>query len=753
MEREVKRQNAKKQRVKGQDLFGLQVLSILLMTGHNLYAQPVYDTLAPQQLREVTVQDKGSNFTNTTLRGVENFGIYSGKKTEVVTLANLTANVSTNNPRQIYGRVTGLNIWESDGAGLQLGIGGRGLSPNRTANFNTRQNGYDISADALGYPESYYTPPTEALDRFEIVRGAASLQYGTQFGGLLNFRFKRGPQDKKLELTSRQTLGSWGFFGSFNSIGGTIAKGKLNYYAYFQYKTGDGWRPNSHFNYRCGYASIEYKPTEKLVFQLDLTRMNYLAQQPGGLTDKLFQDDARQSIRSRNWFQVDWNLAALSINYSFSEHTRLNIRNFGLIAERQSVGNLERINVSDFGGNRTLIAGQFRNFGQETRLLHQYSWRGLPQTILFGYRLYYGHSTARQGDANNSSGPDFYFLHPDELENSDYDFPNRNQALFAEHIINITPKWSLTPGLRLEYISTESKGYYTRRVLDAAGNVIVQDKINDNQSRNRGFLIGGLGASFKPRASLECYANVSQNYRAINFTDLRIANPNFVVDSNIRDERGFTADLGLRGQKEGFFTWELTAFYVAYNGRIGQVLRADQPPLYNDYRFRSNISDARNIGLEAFGEVNILRLFGHKNNRMRWTWFINAAVVDARYVDTEDASVRNKKVEMATPLMLRSGTSLQQGPWRAALQAGYIATHYSDATNAERTSTAVEGRIPGYLVADLSVSYRWRWLQLEGRCNNLLDAKYFTRRAESYPGPGIIPSDGRGVYVTLGVRI
>lgn len=755
MERQVKWQKAICQMAKRQKSACLSVLSILMVagSGQNLPAQTVQDTLAPQQLREITVQDKANNFTNTNLRGVENFGIYSGKKTEVVSLANLTANVSTNNPRQIYGRVTGLNIWESDGAGLQLGIGGRGLSPNRTANFNTRQNGYDISADALGYPESYYTPPAEALDRIEIVRGAASLQYGTQFGGLLNFRFKRGPQDKKIELTSRQTLGSWVFFGSFNSIGGTVAKGKLNYYAYFQYKTGDGWRPNSQFDYRCGYASVEYKPSERLALQLDLTRMDYLAKQPGGLTDKLFQDDARQSVRNRNWFQVDWNLVALSMNYTFSTRTRLNIRNFGLIAQRLSVGNLERINVADFGGNRTLIDGQFRNAGQEARLLHQYNWRGLPQTLLFGYRLYYGHSTARQGDSNSSSGPDFYFLHPDELENSDYDFPNRNQALFAEHVINFSPKWSLTPGLRLEHISTGSKGYYTRRVLDAAGNVIVQDKLEDAQSRNRSFLIGGLGASFKPRASLECYANVSQNYRAINFTDLRIANPNFVVDSNIRDERGFTADLGVRGQKAGFFSWELTAFYVAYNGRIGQVLRADQPPLYNDYRFRSNISDARNIGLEAFGEVDILRLFGHKQAATRWTWFVNAAFVDARYVNTDDTSVRNKRVEMAPPLMLRSGTSLHSGPWRAAFQAGYIATHYSDATNAERSSTAVEGRIPAYLVTDISASYQWRLLRLEGSCNNLLDARYFTRRAESYPGPGIIPSDGRGIYVTLGVRI
>ena len=73
------------------------------------------------------------------------------------------ANLASNNSRQIYNKVAGLNIYQNDDAVLQLNIGGRGLDPNRTSNFNTRQNSYYISADALGYPESYYTPPAEAL--------------------------------------------------------------------------------------------------------------------------------------------------------------------------------------------------------------------------------------------------------------------------------------------------------------------------------------------------------------------------------------------------------------------------------------------------------------------------------------------------------------------------------------------------------------------------------------------------------------
>ena len=154
-----------------------------------------------QQLSEVQLNvRKKKIFALKRLKDVEETAIYAGKKTEVVLVEQSMANLASNNARQIYSQVVGLNIYQNDDAGLQLNIGGRGLDPNRTSNFNTRQNGYDISADALGYPESYYTPPTQALQRIEIVRGAASLQYGTQFGGLINFIMKKPNPNRELEI-------------------------------------------------------------------------------------------------------------------------------------------------------------------------------------------------------------------------------------------------------------------------------------------------------------------------------------------------------------------------------------------------------------------------------------------------------------------------------------------------------------------------------------------------------------------------
>ena len=124
---------------------------------------------------EVDVTRKKNNsFFIRRMKAIEGDILTQGKKTEVLSLETIDANKATNSSRQIFARVPGLNIWESDGSGIQIGLGGRGLNPSRNVNFNTRQNGYDISADALGYPESYYTPPIEGLKEIQFVKGASS---------------------------------------------------------------------------------------------------------------------------------------------------------------------------------------------------------------------------------------------------------------------------------------------------------------------------------------------------------------------------------------------------------------------------------------------------------------------------------------------------------------------------------------------------------------------------------------------------
>ena len=203
--------------------------------------------LREEELSEVVLIAKRREvFLLKRMEDFQQTEIYAGKKNEVILIEQSMGNLASNNSRQIFNQIPGLNIYQNDDAGLQLNIGGRGLDPNRTSNFNTRQNGYDISADVLGYPESYYTPPAEGLEEIQIIRGAASLQYGTQFGGLINFKLKGPDPIKPFTFITRNTLGSNNLLTNFSMASGTLDKFK--YIGFLNLKKGDGFRPNSNFN-------------------------------------------------------------------------------------------------------------------------------------------------------------------------------------------------------------------------------------------------------------------------------------------------------------------------------------------------------------------------------------------------------------------------------------------------------------------------------------------------------------------------
>jgi Fe(3+) dicitrate transport protein len=459
------------------------------------------------QLNEIVISQKKNddNFSVIRMKAIDGSAIYAGKKTEVILPDLIAANKATNNARQVFAKVPGLNIWESDGAGLQMGIGGRGLSPNRNSNFNVRQNGYDISADALGYPESYYTPPVEALERIEVVRGAASLQYGTQFGGLVNFVLKKGNEESPFEFTTRQTLGSWWLYNNFTSIGGSTKK--VNYYSYYQYKRGNGWRPNSGFENHTAFGNIQFKISEKFKVGVEYTHMSYVAQQPGGLTDVQFEQNPNQSLRSRNWFKVNWNLFALTLDYKINDRSKINIRNFGLLAGRDALGILSRINETDRGQNRDLIADKYLNFGNETRFIHRYSLLKNSHTLITGVRVYRGNTNRKQGFADNSSDANFKFLDANNPGSSDYKFPGFNFAWFAENVFSLRKNLTLTPGIRAEYIYTGAEGNYNITLKDFAGNIISDTLIPEQRSRKRGFVLAGIGISYKPMPFIAIYAS------------------------------------------------------------------------------------------------------------------------------------------------------------------------------------------------------------------------------------------------------
>ena len=706
-----------------------------------------------EELSEVTVRaNKKKVFQIKRMKDFEGTSVFAGKKNEVILLELSMANLASNNARQIYNQIPGLNIYQNDDAGLQLNVGGRGLDPNRTSNFNTRQNGYDISADALGYPESYYTPPAEGLEEIQILRGASSLQYGTQFGGLINFIMKRPNTDKKLEIVTRNTVGSNKLFTNFTSV--SSSNEKVNYYGYINYKKGDGFRINSNYESTNTYQFVEFNLNETTSLSSEITYLTYLAKQAGGLSDQMFNSDPYQSNRSRNWFEIEWFLYNLKFKKEFSKKTNFTFSFFGLEAKRNSLGfRTNRVSQIDSGEERDLIKGDFSNFGFESRLLSNYNLLKNKSYFLIGIKYYKSNSSSTQGPGSSDSDANFNFqnsFYPNYTNQSNYIYPNQNIALFGENIFYLNDKISITPGFRYENIITKSDGFYRKINLDGAGNVIFNESFDEINEKKRNFVLLGLGFSYKLNRNVEMYSNISENYRSVTFADISTINPAYAVNPEIDDEKGYTFDLGFRGNFKRKVSYDANIFLLLYEDRIGfiQKVFADG----NVKSERGNVGNARIYGIETLFDFDLNEII-FKNNDIDLNYFINYSFIESEYLESDEVGVEGNSVEFVPAHNLKTGLKFGFKNLSFNFQYSFISKQFTDSSNAKDGNlSGVIGEIPAYSLGDISASYKLKNISFEAGINNLFDEKYFTRRATGYPGPGIIPSAPRNLYFTLEMK-
>ena len=58
------------------------------------------------------------------------------------------------------------------------------------------------------------------------------------------------------------------------------------------------------FNYHSYYIHLGYQVSSRIAVKLEFSRMDYVQQIAGGLTDLQFQKDPKQSVRQRNFFSL-----------------------------------------------------------------------------------------------------------------------------------------------------------------------------------------------------------------------------------------------------------------------------------------------------------------------------------------------------------------------------------------------------------------------------------------------------------------
>lgn len=733
---------------------GILTLAILtvITEGHTQVQQPVFhdDSTKPihKYLSDITVVGRYSKSDYQQMPEVVGTSIYAGKKNALIVLDNVQGNVVTNTMRQVLAKVPGVHIWESDPSGIQVGIAARGLSPNRSWEFNIRQNGYDIAADPFGYPEAYYNPQLQAVQRIEVVRGQGALQYGPQFGGLVNYILRNGSElNKEIAFESQQTVGSNALFNSYNAIGGK--KGRWHYYSFFDHRNGDGWRSNSRYFTNSAYGTATYYFTPLVSLTAELMRSHIRSQQPGGLTDQQAAAMPRQSFRSRNWFDITWTTPALIFNWQISAYTRWNTKLFATIGNRNSVGYLQSILVPDSinpatlqYNNRVVNLDQYRNTGMESRIITAYKIGKTEQTLSGGIRLYTG-VTNREADGKGTTGMDYEV----DITGSfprDIAFRSYNAAVFIENIFRLTPKWSLIPGIRYEWLKGTASG---RNGYTAPGAEILLQNI----SRSRSFILAGIGTEYHISSSTEIYGNITQAYRPIQFANLQAPPTTDVVDQELKDSKGYNIDLGYRGKIRNYLQFDISIYYLKYNNRIGTVTVNATP----SYRLITNVGSSNSRGIESYIEFNPWRALS-KSAKADLILFASYSYTKARYgSDHKDAATRGKKVENAPEHIFRSGLSAGYKKILLTTQVSCVGETFSDANNTKQPlANGNTGLIPSYMVTDLTLTCKLtKALNMKAGINNLFDKEYFTRRAGGYPGPGVLPADGRTFFLSAGFSL
>lgn len=721
------------------------------------------DSTKPQTkyLTEITVVGRGSKSDYQQMPEVVGTNIYAGKKNALIVLDNVQGNVVTNNMRQVLAKVPGIHIWESDPSGIQISIAARGLSPNRSWEFNIRQNGYDIAADPYGYPEAYYNPQMQAVQRIEVIRGAGSLQYGPQFGGMVNYILRNGSELlKPFQFETQQTFGSNNLFNSYIAIGGKTEK--VHYYSFFDHRNGDGWRQNSRYNTNVGFGTVTYYFTQKFSLSAEVMRSHYRSQQAGGLTEEQFAQNAQQSFRSRNWLDITWTTPALIANYQINTATKWNTKFFATIGDRASIGYLpsqgiiKKDTINPATGNynpRNLNIDHYRNYGMESRIITDYRLGNTNHTLSAGIRLYTG-TTHRLSDPGNtasknygtgSTGTDFDMSQPNGIYLRDINFGSKNAAVFVENIFRINDKVLIVPGVRYEWLEGKATG---KDFINNAS-VNLQDV-----TRSRNFVLAAIGAEYHVTQGTEIYANYAQAYRPIQFANLQAPPTNSVIDQELKDAKGYNIDFGYRGKVRSFLQFDVSAYYLQYNNRIGnQTIAATlTTPAYT---FVTNIGASTSKGFEGYVEFNPVRAFAPKETKADLLLFGSYSYLDARYSsDFKDSATKNKKVENAPASIFRGGISAGYKNVLLTGQLSYVDKTYSDANNTEAFSANGQvGLIPSYSVVDLTTSYKFnKDINIKAGINNVADVRYFTRRSGGYPGPGLLPGDGRTFFVSIGAK-
>lgn len=713
--------------------FVSQLLGCLSVAQAQEQAGTPVSTNANIRFPEVVVTDEAgyeANIQGPFLPDTVGTKIYSGKKTTVIDFDSMPL-IQTDNYRQAFSQTPGLLVSELSNPSL-LSLGSRGIGdPHETQNLLVTKDGIPFVADLFGYPTVYYAPPFESIDRLEFFRGGASLLYGPQPAGTLNYVTHMPRTDRRLAARAQQIIGSDNLLSTYASVDGT--SGRLGYLADFSRRSGDSFREtNSDYETLGGSFKLVLDAQEQTRWIFNMDAFSADSGEPGGLTfasgpGTLNYNENRNATQNPfDRVRVERYYPSLTFENNFSGDTLLTATGYGgyfsRFSKRQQGTGFGTIASGETADNNLIQLQEFYTFGSDVRLRHNWSAWGEEHTFAGGFSTFYSDSpyTLHRGDTPDAETGE---LRQDAQRQTIYG------SIFLENRF-VIQRLSITPAVRVENIH---QSIFERLNL-GTGEAATPKANLSRDSYTETVPLVGLGIGYDLGTKTEIYGNLSQGYKAKTYTDAIPLGVNDTISSNLDPGKIWTYELGVRGSSFEWLMFDTSLFLIDYDDRFGRAGNNLQ-----------NVGRSINKGWDVATELDLIGFYDHLAKTAYGTdigslsLYGNLELLDAEFVS---GPLEGKVPQYAPDYLVRAGMIYR---WNDQLKLAMLGTllgdHFGDDANSANFA------IPSYKVWDLTAEVKIykNSLSLIAGINNLFDEDYFSRVRSN----GIDPAYGRNYYAGL----
>ncbi|XEB11761.1 TonB-dependent receptor family protein [Xanthomonas sp. DAR 35659] len=679
------------------------------------------DTQAPQdaaaRIRQLdTVQVQGSLLGRSTVEDVQH---YAGSR-QVIDNAQLRngANRSLDDALQ---RVPGIKVFDETGTGALPQIMLRGLYESRSGRVQVLEDGIPLALAPYGQTSlSLFPVGLNQVDRIDIVRGGAAVQYGpNNVGGVINLISPDIPGEWTTTLGQKLTAGGAGHYLSDTAIStGGYASDTFGLQLDANWTKGEYWREHSDTDIKNLRLRAEWWLAPDKLLKASVQRYVADMDMAGALSTADYLRNARQSTRPLDAFNGRTTRASLVYQQDIGDFgpfqdLRLDWSSFSARSSRNFIVGMRQASTETWRPDlppqlRQSAPRDFKVLGSEPRLSWKMGGDTVTQQWTLGARAINEDIDFLVGNTRLSDG--LYTLV------RDWRFKDRGAAAYLSNAIGLADgRLTITPGLRYERVDS--------RYYNLANGTRTRNETSD--------VLPGLTLGLQATPQWYLYADGQRSLRAPQVTQI-------VFGDNLDAELAWNYEAGARYQPNQRTRVQVGAYLIDFDQQI---------QLDNTTRTYRNLGKTRHQG----GEVEL-----QWSPAQLTALTLNAgyAYLDARQ---ESGAYDGKRVPYTSRNQLSLGASYQPGRTTLAVSGYYFSRAFSDAANTvPENAIGSVGELPAYWVwnAQLSRVLSERdsgKLSASLAVNNLFDRDYWYRGIDTSPW-GRQPAPGRSVTVGLEYR-